>query len=70
MEGDILKSFFSEKYSFETNKEQDKTEINERLLINLKQIQMLFTQVQDQKISIKTKKNIQNYLSKESREMG
>ena len=31
------------------NKEQDKTEINERLLINLKQIQMLFTQVQDQK---------------------
>jgi hypothetical protein len=33
------------------NKEQDKTEINERLLI-------------------KTKKNIQNYLSKESRQMG
>ena len=31
------------------NKEQDKTEMNERLLINLNQIQMLFTQVQEQK---------------------
>jgi hypothetical protein len=53
------------------NKEQDKTYMKQRLLINLKQIQMLFTQVQDQKkISIKTKKNIQNYLIKESRQMG
>ncbi len=30
------------------NKEQDKTKMKQRLLINLKQIQMLFTQVQDQ----------------------
>ena len=31
------------------NKEQDTTKMKQRLLINLKQIQMLFTQVQDQK---------------------
>ncbi len=31
------------------NKEQDKTNMKQRLLINLKQIQMLFTQVQDKK---------------------
>ncbi len=43
------------------NKEQDKTKMKQRLLINMKRIQMLFTQVQDKKeISIKTKKNYQN----------
>lgn len=31
------------------NKEQDKTKMKQRLLISLKRIQMLFTQVQDQK---------------------
>ena len=31
------------------NKKQDTTKMKQRLLINLKQIQMLFTQVQDQK---------------------
>jgi hypothetical protein len=57
LEGDILKSFFSEKYSFETNKEQDKTKMKQRLLISLKRIQMLFTQVQEQKKNCtKTKK--------------
>jgi hypothetical protein len=55
--GDISKSFFSEKYSFETNKEQDKTKMKQRLLISLKRIQMLFTQVQEQKKNCtKTKK--------------
>ncbi len=68
MEEDILKSFFSEKYSFETNKEQDKTKMKQRLLISLKRIQMLFTQVQEQKKNLyKNKKNSQNYLITESR---
>jgi hypothetical protein len=57
LEEDFSKSFFSEKYSFETNKEQDKTKMKQRLLISLKRIQMLFTQVQEQKKNCtKTKK--------------
>jgi hypothetical protein len=39
------------------NKEQDKTKMKQRLLISLKRIQMLFTQVQEQKKNCtKTKK--------------
>ena len=56
MVGDISKSFFSEKYSFETNKEQDKTKMKQRLLISLKRIQMLFTQVQEQKKIVQKQK--------------